>query len=177
MCGWAVEAGADVVEANYSCPNVCSAEGQVYTDVALSETVTETIRSGMGELPLLLKIGCFRIRHCSGIFYEPSPVARTGSPGERHRARGAACRWPAGFGEQYLRAGVLGRIIHEPCVRAVREARAVIDAEGLPLALAAVGGVSSVQDYEDFMAAGADAVLCGSSPMYLPDLAVEIKAR
>ena len=56
---WAVEAGADVVEANYSCPNVCSAEGQVYTDVALSETVTETIRSGMGELPLLLKIGVF----------------------------------------------------------------------------------------------------------------------
>ena len=80
------------------------------------------------------------------------------------------------FGEKYLRAGVLGRIIHEPCLRAVREVRAVIDAEGLPLALAAVGGVSSVQDYEDFMAAGADAVLCGSSPMYLPDLAVEIKA-
>jgi len=33
-----------------------------------------------------------------------------------------------------------------------------------------------VQDYEDFMAAGADVVLCGSSPMYLPSLAVEIKA-
>ena len=80
------------------------------------------------------------------------------------------------FGEQYLRAGVLGRIIHEPCVKAVREARAVIDAEELPLALAAVGGVASVQDYEDFMAVGADVVLCGSSPMYLPSLAVEIKA-
>ena len=52
----------------------------------------------------------------------------------------------------------------------------MINAEELPLALAAVGGVASVQDYEDFMAAGADAVLCGSSPMYLPDLAVEIKA-
>ena len=37
---WAVEAGADVIEANYSCPNVCSAEGQVYCDAHLSETVT-----------------------------------------------------------------------------------------------------------------------------------------
>ena len=88
-------------------------------------------------------------------------------------------RYPDGrpvFGEQYLRAGVLGRIIHEPCVKAVRDARAVIDAEELPLALAAVGGVASVLDYEEFMAAGADVVLCGSSPMYLPGLAVEIKA-
>ena len=45
----------------------------------------------------------------------------------------------------------------------------------LPLALAAVGGVSSAQDYQGFINAGADAVLCGSSPMYLPDLASEIK--
>ena len=80
------------------------------------------------------------------------------------------------FGEDYVRAGVLGRIIHEPCVAAVREAKAAINAEGLNLALAAVGGVSSVADYQDFIEAGADAVLCGSSPMYLPDLAAEIKA-
>ena len=42
----------------------------------------------------------------------------------------------------------------------------MIDAEGLPLALAAVGGVSSVQDYEDFMAAGADAG-CAAVRVYL----------
>ena len=75
-----------------------------------------------------------------------------------------------------MKAGVLGRIIHEPCVAAVREARAVIESENLTLSLAAVGGVSSVVDYNEFIEAGADAVMCGSSPMYLPDLAVEIKA-
>jgi dihydroorotate dehydrogenase len=79
------------------------------------------------------------------------------------------------FGDDYVKAGVMGRIIHEPCVTAVREARAVIDSEKLPLALAAVGGVSSAADFEDFITAGADVVMCGSSPMYLPDLAVEIK--
>ena len=174
---WAVEAGADVVEANYSCPNVCSAEGQVYTDVALSKTVTETIRSGMGELPLLLKIGVFPDATLHRDFLRTVSGSAHGITLVNGIAR--EVRYPDGrpvFGEQYLRAGVLGRIIHEPCVKAVREARAVIDAEELPLALAAVGGVASVQDYEDFMAAGADVVLCGSSPMYLPGLAVEIKA-
>ena len=174
---WAVEAGADVVEANYSCPNVCSAEGQVYTDVALSETVTETIRSGMGELPLLLKIGVFLDTTLQRDFLRTVSGSAHGITLVNGIAR--EVRYPDGrpvFGEQYLRAGVLGRIIHDPCVKSVREARAVIDAEELSLVLAAVGGVSSVQDYADFMAAGADAVLCGSSPMYLPGLAVEIKA-
>ena len=59
---------------------------------------------------------------------------------------------------------------------AVREARAVIESENLSLSLAAVGGVSSLADYNEFIEAGADAVMCGSSPMYLPDLAIEIKS-
>lgn len=174
---WAADAGADVVEANYSCPNVCSAEGQVYTDVALSDTVTKTIRSGLGETPLLLKIGVFpdvtrqrdflrTVAGCANGITLVNGIAR-----EVRYADGRPV-----FGESYLKAGVLGRVIHDPCVAAVREARAVIDAEQLPLALAAVGGVSSLADYTDFMEAGADAVLCGSSPMYLPDLACEIKA-
>ena len=79
--------------------------------------------------------------------------------------------------EDYVKAGVLGRIIHESCVKAVREARAVIESENLSLSLAAVGGVSSGTDYNEFIEAGADAVMCGSSPMYLPDLAIEIKSK
>ena len=72
-------------------------------------------------------------------------------------------------------------LIHERAdvyyVAAVREARAVIESENLTLSLAAVGGVSSVADFSDFLGAGADAVLCGSSPMYLPDLAIDIKSK
>ena len=46
------------------------------------------------------------------------------------------CRpWILLFGEDYIRVGVLGRIIHEPCVVAVRDDKAAINAEGLNLAL------------------------------------------
>ena len=173
---WAAAAGADVVEANYSCPNVCSAEGQIYMDVPLSETVTQTVASALGGVPLLLKVGVLPetdrqrdfLRAVAGLAAGITLV--NGIAREVRHADGRPV-----FGEQYLKAGVLGRVIHEPCVAAVREARAVIDAEQLPLALAAVGGVSSAQDYQGFINAGADAVLCGSSPMYLPDLASEIK--
>jgi dihydroorotate dehydrogenase len=53
--------------------------------------------------------------------------------------------------------------------------RSLIDRDQLGLVVAAVGGVSTVQDFDDFFSAGAHAVLCGSSPMYLPDLAIEAK--
>ena len=79
------------------------------------------------------------------------------------------------FGEDYVKAGVLGRIIHEPSVASVRQARTIVDAENLGLALAAVGGVSRSEDLADFFEAGADAIMLGSAPMYLPDLACEIK--
>lgn len=65
--------------------------------------------------------------------------------------------------------------IHAPSVAAVRTARSIIDEGGLRLKLGAVGGVSKVSDIADFFAAGAEAVLCGSSPMYLPHLAVDTK--
>ena len=175
--GWAVEAGADVIEANYSCPNVCSAEGQVYCDARLSEIVTQTIRSAIGEVPLLLKIGVFPDTDSQRAFLHAVAGNANGITLVNGISRPVlrADGQPV-FGEQYVKAGVLGRIIHEPCVAAVREARAVIESENLSLSLAAVGGVSSVADYNEFIEAGADAVLCGSSPMYLPDLAVEIKA-
>lgn len=173
---WAATAGADVVEANYSCPNVCSAEGQIYMDVPLSEMVTQTIATGLGSVPLLLKVGVLPEVDRQREFLRAVAGAAAGITLVNGIAREVrhADGQPV-FGEQYLKAGVLGRVIHQPCVAAVREARAVIDAEQLPLALAAVGGVATAQDYEDFIEAGADAVLCGSSPMYLPDLASDIK--
>jgi dihydroorotate dehydrogenase len=75
-----------------------------------------------------------------------------------------------------MRAGVLGRIIHQPSVQQVREAAQIIREDSLNLSVAAVGGVSTVADVTDFFEAGADAVLMGSSPMYLPDLAAQAKS-
>src|SRR5678816_957590 len=59
-CGaWAAGAGAHIIEANLSCPNVCSAEGTLYQDAEVSRTVVQRMRDAIGSTPLLLKIGTF----------------------------------------------------------------------------------------------------------------------
>src|SRR6185503_12077309 len=59
---WAAEAGADAIEANFSCPNVCSQEGTIYMDVGLSCAITIAMRATLGKTPLLIKVGDFRER-------------------------------------------------------------------------------------------------------------------
>jgi dihydroorotate dehydrogenase len=61
-------------------------------------------------------------------------------------------------------------------VQSVRDASSIIQEGNLRLSIAAVGGVSKVQDATDFFEAGTGAVMLGSSPMYLPDLAAELHA-
>lgn len=173
---WAKEAGAHVVEANLSCPNVCSAEGSIFRDPTLSQEVTEMIRSRIGTLPLVLKIGYFEDEsELCAFLSQVAPVAdgvtmvngvtrpvlnRDGSPV---------------FGPQYEQAGVLGRTIHGVSLASVAAAREHIRTRGLGLSVLGVGGASSVEGIGDFFQSGADAVMLGSSPMYLPTLARDAK--
>ena len=174
---WAAEAGADVVEANYSCPNVCSAEGSIYTDAQFSGRITREIRAAIGHKPLLLKIGHYSRPDVMRDFLRSVAEVADGVTLVNAISRPVLYRdgQPV-FGEPFRKAGVLGRAIHAPCVENVRQARSIIQTDSLRLAIAAVGGISKAQDAGDFFDAGADAVLMGSSPMYLPGLAAEIKS-
>lgn len=173
---WAVEAGADAVEANFSCPNVCSPEGSIYMDAALSGRVAREIRRGVGEVPLLIKAGYLPregdlralLRELDGAACGVTLVNGVTRPVLR-RDGGPV------FGEDYVRAGIVGRAIHEPSVDQVRRAKRLVEDDGLGLGLVAVGGVGSMEDVEDFFMAGASAVLMGSAPMLHPPLAVECK--
>jgi len=174
---WAVESGAQVIEANLSCPNVCSSEGSLYFDVQSSVRVVQRIRAAIGNVPLLLKLGIFPSDARMTEFLQAVNGLASGVTFVNCVTREVLRRdgVPA-FGEQYRRAGVLGRGIHQVTVSVVERVRELIVQHCLSLELAAVGGVSRVSDAEDLFRAGADAVMCGSSPAFLPGLAVEMKA-
>ena len=131
----------------------------------------------IGSKPLLIKVGHYKDRELmrrflialNGVAHGITLVNAISRPVLYRDGRPA-------FGPKYVRAGVLGRAIHEPCVQSVREAVRIIRENKLQLSIAAVGGVSQAQDAKDFVDAGADAVMLGSSPMYLPELATEIHA-
>ena len=52
-----VDSGADSIEANFSCPNVASADGQLYQKPDLADLVAERLRRIVRKKPLLIKIG------------------------------------------------------------------------------------------------------------------------
>ncbi|MCA9037974.1 MAG: hypothetical protein KDA91_22765 [Planctomycetaceae bacterium] len=174
---WAVQSGADVVEANLSCPNVCSSEGTIYHDAEFSQRVSQSIRNRIGAVPLLLKTGLFAGHDQMKAFANAVAGIADGITLVNCVIRTVLKRdgQPV-FGFEYTKAGVLGRAIHGPSVRAVQGLRRLLQDEGLPLQVVAVGGAALDSDFADFFEAGADAVLCGSSPMYQPNLAQQLKA-
>ena len=175
---WAIEAGADVIEANFSCPNVCSKEGSIYSDVQMSRTVATTIRKAIGDKPMLLKAGYFEdwkklrsfLKFVNGIADGVIMVNAISRPVLHRNERPV-------FGDQFVKAGVIGRAIHKPSVDAVRAAVEIVQSENLKLEIIGVGGVANEGDAHDFFDAGAAAVLMGSSPMYLPDIAAQLKGK
>ncbi|MBM4001715.1 MAG: hypothetical protein FJ295_00290 [Planctomycetes bacterium] len=175
---WAVASGSHAIEANLSCPNVCSAEGTLYHDAEASRLVAQRIRAAIGSVPLLLKLGAFPsddamvrlFRAVNGLADGVTMVNCLSRPVLHPNGEPV-------FGARFRMAGVLGRSIHRPSVEIVRAAKNCLEREKLSLQIAAVGGASTIEDIADFFHAGADAVLCGSSPMYLPDLAIEAKRR
>ena len=173
---WASETGADIIEANFSCPNVCTPEGTIYQDAELSRFIAGQIRSRIGDARLLLKVGYFPEEQALETFLIALNDVVDGITLVNGVSRPVLHRdgRPV-FGEDYVQAGVLGRSIHEPSVANVRQTVAIRGKHKLQLAILAVGGVSRVEDMQDFYQAGADAVMLGSSPMYLPQLAAEAK--
>lgn len=174
---WAAGAGAHAVEANLSCPNVCTAEGAIFQNPDTSRAIAERIRAALPDgVPLLLKIGSFAdagacrafLRAVSGAAGGVTLVNCLSRP--IHNPDGT----PA-FGPGKERAGVLGWATRDECLRQtgmMLEARRL---EGVDCAVLSVGGVTEPKAAIEYLNRGADAVLLGGAPVFDPFIAVRIK--
>lgn len=175
---WAAAAGAQVVEANFSCPNVASAEGSLYRDADSSELVARRIRAAIPATPFLVKLGHFPSRESITDCLEALADHATGVVMVNAVSRRVLERdgRPV-FGPERERVGVLGTGIRDACVENVRQAVEVSAERKLNLTVSAVGGVVSPDDADDYFAAGAQAVFMGGAPMLDPCLAIKMKAQ
>lgn len=174
----AKEAGARVIEANFSCPNVVSGEGSLYGDAELSAVVTARIRKEIGNIPLLIKMGALpeaRLRevvaanaaNIDGIAaINTVPLRIVDAEGNQ-----------ALPGQGRLQSGVCGAAIRnvaaEMTARLVR-IRKELDAR---FAVVSVGGVMTETDIDDRLARGADLVMSATAAMWDPLLASRWRAR
>ena len=173
---WASEAGADIVEANFSCPNVCTAEGSVYQDPGASGRLAAALRGVLPSTPLLIKSGHFSDHRRLGNFYRAVSGSADGVVlvnGVSRRVLGADNK-PV-FGD-YERVGILGKAIHPAAVSNVTAAVDCCRRNDLGVETIAVGGVTGVEHPGPFFDAGARGVVMGGVPMLDPLLAARMKA-
>jgi dihydroorotate dehydrogenase len=170
------DAGAQIVEANLSCPNVREREAEAYRDRALAGRIATALRRGAGDLPVLLKIGPIEDDAAMAAFLRavaPSVDGVVMINAPRRLVQTSSGEPAFGPGREY--AGIMGRGIHPLALDCVRRAVSIVDRERLDLKVIAVGGAASLTEVQAFLRAGAYAALSASSAAWNPYLAAEIK--
>jgi dihydroorotate dehydrogenase len=171
---WAVESGADVVEANFSCPNVLSADGQIYQQPEVAAQVAAGLRDVAGSKPLLLKIGhvtdeALATELCRAVAPHVNALVMVNCiAAPVVDASGA----PMFHGEK---RGIAGAAIRDGALAQIRLFAQVIRKEGLSLNLVGVGGIATAQHVVDQVCEGSHAVQLATSAMLDPLVGLKIR--
>lgn len=171
------EAGAKVIEANFSCPNVVSREGSLFADPENSSAITAKIRKEIGDIPLLIKIGAVPEDKLADVIRANAPyidgiAAINTVPLHIVNEKGEQ----ALPGKGRLQSGVCGAAIRNvgaDMTSRLVKLRGDIKSD---LAVVSVGGVMDVADIDARLAAGADLVMSATAAMWDPLLASKWRA-
>jgi dihydroorotate dehydrogenase len=171
---WAVESGANCIEANFSCPNVSTCDGQLYQDTASARLVAGNLRAAIGRVPLIIKIGHIRDR-CEveellfswGDSIDALSMVNTVST----TVRGSGGNLM--FNGQ--RRGIAGDAIRKASLDQVCLFAEVIRRRQSPVQIIGVGGIGTAADVRSHLSAGAHAVHLATSAMRDPTVAVMIR--
>jgi dihydroorotate dehydrogenase len=169
----AKEAGAEIIEADFSCPNVASKEGSLHLDPVAVEMISRAMVAELKDIPLIIKLGVIPtkerlkevmiaaakagVRAICGINTVSKKVIKEdGTPA---------------LGKNRLTAGVCGGPIREEALHFMRMAHAVNKEEKLGLTLMLTGGAVLPEHFDLFLEAGADIAMSAVGMMWDPYLA------
>lgn len=170
---WAVESGADCIEANFSCPNVSSCDGQLYLDAKSARRVASAIRQSIGERPLILKIG--HVQSDQDINDLLDAVGEIVSAFSMTNTIASRVRQDAKLQFDGQPRGISGAAIRAESVRQVcRFSKAIRDRK-LVTKLVGVGGVFHAEDVRQYLNAGAHACQVATALMVDPRVGLCIR--
>lgn len=172
----AAKTGAKVLEVNLSCPNIGN-EGLVCYNLDVTEKVCEGLRAVIGSTPLMLKVGYYK---------NNEDIVRLAEIAEKYANGVSAINTVQATivdekGEQALpgpnrsRSGVCGASIKWAGLEMVQRLKSARDASGASFKICGVGGVTTSDDYTEYLRAGADIVMSATGAMWNTNLAKEIK--
>jgi len=169
----AMDGGAQIIEADLSCPNVVTCEGSLFTSPELVYEIAIRMKRVIGSAPLIIKVGVIeeeallkKIMHaaarggvnaiCGINTMSMKVIKEDGAPA---------------LGEKRLQSGVCGGPIRSVALDFVSMARRINDQDRLGLAIMGTGGVICPEHFDLFFEAGADVAMSGVGMMWDPYLA------
>ncbi len=172
---WAVESGADCVETNFSCPNVSSADGQLYQQPAAAAVVAEQVRAAIGKTPYLIKIGYFDdTTHCAKLLDAVVPFADALAMTNCISAR--VERGGDRLFEGQSR-GIGGEAIRTASIAQVQVFADLVRECGYSTKIIGGGGISTAVHVTEYLAAGAEAVQLATAVMLDPEVGLGIRKQ
>jgi dihydroorotate dehydrogenase (NAD+) catalytic subunit len=170
---FAKEAGAQIIEANFSCPNVDKKEGCLYLSEETVGELTTALVKAIHPIPLILKMGLFASE--AQMRSVLIAAARAGA----HAVCGINTismavvdeKGDPALGPNRLTSGICGGPIRAAALDFVRQAHQINQQEKLGLTILGVGGITLPEHFDHFLDAGAKVALSATGMMWDPYLA------
>jgi len=170
------DAGVQVVEANFSCPNEGAAQLLCF-DVPKVQTVAHAIKNKIGDTPLVIKIAYFNDDELRNL------VKETGTIVDGYSAINtipAPVINPDGSqalpGAHRVKSGICGHAVKWAGLDMTKRLKKLREEYNLNYAIVGVGGVTVPSDFKEYRDAGADVVMTATGAMWNSYLARDIKA-
>jgi dihydroorotate dehydrogenase (NAD+) catalytic subunit len=172
-------AGAPVIEANFSCPNVATKEGSLYlSPEAVHEIAAQLVRA-IAPVPLIVKMGNFQEK--ANMQACLIAAARAGV----HAVCGIntlprlilTSNLEPALGSSREIGGICGNLVREEGLRFVRDAATINKREKLGLTIMGCGGIMTHQHFKEYLENGADIALTATGMMWDPYLALRFHQK
>ena len=169
----AKNAGALIIEANFSCPNVGKSQGCLYMSPSTVFEIGSALVKAIAPLPLIIKVGTFATEaHMREVFLAAAKAGVRAISGINTVSMAVvdALGRPA-LGPERPTSGICGGPIREVALHFVETASEINKQEGLDLTLIGVGGITLPEHFDQFLGAGAHIAMSATGMMWDPYLA------
>jgi dihydroorotate dehydrogenase (NAD+) catalytic subunit len=173
---WVVDNGAHGVEANFSCPNVSTSDGQLYQQPQAAGIVAERIRDSIGDAPLVLKIGRLATAaDAAELQNHVAPFVNGLAMTNSIPAKVIAESGQLMFDGQPR--GICGDATRAASIDQTSMCRQTLADSGHELDLIGVGGISTADHVREYLGAGATSVALATAAMVNPDVGLQIRSQ
>ncbi|MGD2169662.1 MAG: dihydroorotate dehydrogenase [Chlamydiota bacterium] len=175
----AKEAGASIIEANFSCPNVAEMHSQLYLDPENVYQFAKALKTAIAPLPLVIKVGNFpSYEHLKKVVIAAAKANVDAICGLNSLGRPVFTKdsQPA-LGIHRPTSGICGGQIRKFALEFVQNAFQVKKEEKLDITIMGVGGITLAEHFDEFFKYGADIALCATGMIFDPLLAYQYHSK